>query len=74
MGIIQMVACDNPKCKSVGQPEDVGKRGKFVGPYGWFEIEFRVIGPTGMLEVVACSDKCIEPAISEKLRIYYQQD
>jgi hypothetical protein len=70
-----MIVCDNPKCKSVGEPEFVPgregpkKRGQSVmGPYGWHQGEGWLIGCGPAYAYNACSTECVGPAVTEILR------
>jgi hypothetical protein len=68
-----MIACDNPKCSSVGDPEWVpgqdGKRKRKgqvpTGPYGWHQGSGWLVGCGPDYVYYACSSECVGPAINE---------
>lgn len=63
---VEMVGCDNPRCKSLGHPES---QKPYVAPYGWLVISkgwFIGTGPSVKVEV--CSIECLTPAVEELVR------
>jgi hypothetical protein len=66
-----MIACDNPKCEVVGQPEHIPgqyggrkKKGERVmAPYGWHQGDGWLQGSGPAYTYMACSDECVGPAI-----------
>lgn len=65
-----MIACDNPKCKSIDRPEFIPgqdgpkKKGQRVmAPYGWHQGEGWLQGCGPSYRYMACSDACVGPAV-----------
>ena len=66
-----MIKCDNPECKSIGEPEWVPgqdgqrkRRGqRATPPYGWHDGSGWVVGCGPHYLYVACSNACVGPAI-----------
>ena len=78
MGIEEVMACDNPKCKNTGPFERVAGRGKrpatIMYPYGWDVIRVASEGSGPFIDVVACSSTCIMPAILFGWNEWYEKD
>ena len=78
--LIPMVRCDNPKCKSVGEPEWIAEEGpsvdpsKYTGPYGWIDSEISFVGSGPALHVDACSVKCLTPAVQDLLEQHRRRE
>lgn len=77
MAEVLMIACDNPTCKSIGEPEFVPgrdspkKRGQQVtGPYGWHQGNGWLVGCGPNYSYTACSTTCVGPAVEEMIRRY----
>lgn len=62
-----MIRCDNPSCKSVGEPEWVDTRKRKpsppTAPYGWFEGDGTYVGQGPHIHIYACSIDCVGPAV-----------
>jgi hypothetical protein len=77
-----MIKCDNPKCKSVGDPEHVPgqygqrkKRGeKVMGPYGWHQGDGWLVGCGPSYSYMACSTECVGPAVAHLLEMAYEAE
>jgi hypothetical protein len=67
----RMVRCDNPKCKSVGEPEWLPPKGSrkkaYTAPYGWIQAVVHWVGSGPSLEVDACGLICLQPAVEAKV-------
>jgi hypothetical protein len=70
-----MIVCDNPDCKSVGEPEFIpGQDGpkrkgqRVMGPYGWHQGDGFNIGCGPSYTYMACSDACVGPAVTALVR------
>lgn len=71
-----MVECDNPKCNVIGKaewPDTFLKEEELKGvesvspPYGWPVVRVDYFGSGPTVNVVACQNKCIGPAIDAEL-------
>jgi hypothetical protein len=78
---VLMIRCDNPACKSIGEPEHVpGRDGpkkrneKITGPYGWHQGHGWCVGSGPSYDYMACSDECVGPAITELVRQAQAED
>jgi hypothetical protein len=69
---IDMIACDNPECDSVGPPEYIRGK-KYSVPYGWWRFDGRNQGPGPIVSIDACSMACVTPAVQEKVRLHYDR-
>jgi hypothetical protein len=73
---VTRIKCDNPKCKSVGEPEWINKDNPtdYTPPYAWWHVDGNRFGPGPSIQVEVCSVKCISPAITEKWRALDDQE
>jgi hypothetical protein len=59
------VACDNPKCKSVGTPEHVEDDGSYSPPYGWVTARVSWFGCGPSVTVEVCKLACLQKAVND---------
>jgi len=57
--------CDNPLCKTIGEPESGNP---YVGPYGWVRLDVVIIGTGPNVSVEVCSSGCITKAVENEFR------
>ena len=77
-----MIRCDNPTCENVGTPEFVpGEYGqrkrkgeRVMAPYGWHMGDGFLMGCGPSYTYMACSDACVGPAVTEKIRQYHEEE
>lgn len=62
---VEMVGCDNPRCKSLDHPESVKP---YAPPYGWIKLTGYVQGHGPALKIEVCSTDCVSPAVEEQRR------
>jgi hypothetical protein len=70
MALVHKIACDNPDCRQIGEPEhyETNKDGSIKAkslrpPYGWWLVQAGCQGPGPYVKLMTCSVECVTPAL-----------